>query len=345
MSVVRSDGDVWRVQRVSRFLLVRLHSRRNYAQLRSLMVDAPESSAQPRGNALDGAARQIRVLWLIKGLGPGGAENLLVASARARDRDQFAVEAAYLLPWKNALVESLEQLDVGVTCFNVRDERDLRWVWRLRSRLRKHPVDIVHVHSPYAAAMVRIVTRSLPRSARPRIVSTEHNAWSNFKAPTRIANAATARVDSATIAVSQETKDSMSPRQRARCEVLVHGVDVAGIRALLRERDAVRAEFGFDADTIVVGTVANYHPKKDWPNLLRAASVVADHGLNVRFLSVGQGPLQAEVEAMHRELDLGSVVTLTGFRPDAVRLMAGCDMFVLSSQWEGLPVAIMEALA
>jgi glycosyltransferase involved in cell wall biosynthesis len=91
--------------------------------------------------------------------------------------------------------------------------------------------------------------------------------------------------------------------------------------------------------------VANYHPKKDWPNVLRAARLVADRDPSIRFCLVGQGPLESEVEALHRELDLDGVVTLTGYRPDAVRLMAGCDVFVLGSKWEGLPVALMEASA
>jgi glycosyltransferase involved in cell wall biosynthesis len=63
----------------------------------------------------------------------------------------------------------------------------------------------------------------------------------------------------------------------------------------------------------------------------------------VRFCAVGQGPLEEEVEALHRELGLDHDVILTGYRPDAVRLMAGCDLFVLASSWEGLPVALMEA--
>jgi glycosyltransferase involved in cell wall biosynthesis len=51
------------------------------------------------------------------------------------------------------------------------------------------------------------------------------------------------------------------------------------------------------------------------------------------------------VHALHRELELGGIVTLTGFRGDATRLMAGTDIFMLASQWEGLPVALMEACA
>ena len=58
-------------------------------------------------------ADRIRVLWLIKGLGPGGAEQLLVNHAEVRDADRFDIEAAYLVPWKNHLVPRLEA--VGVT--------------------------------------------------------------------------------------------------------------------------------------------------------------------------------------------------------------------------------------
>ncbi len=78
---------------------------------------------------------------------------------------------------------------------------------------------------------------------------------------------------------------------------------------------------------------------------MRAARELADRDPTVRFCAVGQGPLEAEVEALHRALGLDGIVTLTGYRPDAVRLMAGCDIFVLGSRWEGLPVALMEASA
>jgi glycosyltransferase involved in cell wall biosynthesis len=288
---------------------------------------------------------KINVVWLVKGLGPGGAERLLVAAAAAHDRERFDIEVVYLLPWKEHLVGELEALGVRCTCLGVRDERDVRWARRFRRFLKARPVDVVHTHSPYAAAIGRLVVRSLPRRDRPALVSTEHNPWTTFKRPTRYANAITARLDDAVLAVSDESRSSMSRRQRARAEVLVHGIDVVAIGKLRAERAAVRAELGIGDDTVLVGTVANYHPKKDWPNLLRAARELADRDLPVHFCAVGQGPLAAEVEALHHDLGLERVVTLTGYRADAVRLMAGCDLFVLGSKWEGLPVALMEASA
>jgi glycosyltransferase involved in cell wall biosynthesis len=286
-----------------------------------------------------------RVLWTIKGLGPGGAERLLVAAAGAHDRSRFSFEVAYLLPWKDHLVSELEALGVQCTCLNVRDERDLRWVGRLRRRLRLDPVDVVHAHSPYVAAFARLAVRSLPARVRPAMVTTEHNPWTTFKRPTRFANAITAPLDDATIAVSQETYMSLSPRSRRHAETLSHGVDVAALRRLTTERASVRAELGIDPGAVVAGTVANYHPKKDWPNLLRTARILADSGVAIQFCAVGQGPLEREVQSMHRELDLGDRVILTGYRSDAPRLMAAADVFVLASKWEGLPVAVMEACA
>jgi glycosyltransferase involved in cell wall biosynthesis len=285
------------------------------------------------------------VCWLVKGLGPGGAERLLVAAAGAHDRDAFDIEVAYLLPWKDHLVGELAALGVTSTCLNVRDERDVRWARRFRGLVRDGHFDIVHNHSPYAASVARLVVRSLPKATRPALISTEHNPWSTFKPLTRYANALTSLLDDATISVSDEARDSMWRPQRARCDVLVHGVDVPTIAKLREDRADVRRELGIDDDTPLVGTVANYHPKKDWPNLLRATRLLIDRGVSLRVCAVGQGPLEEEVEALHRELDLDGIVTLTGYRPDAVRLMAGCDVFALGSKWEGLPVALMEASA
>jgi glycosyltransferase involved in cell wall biosynthesis len=284
-------------------------------------------------------------LWVVKGLGPGGAERLLVAAASAHDREAFSFRVVYLLPWKDHLVAELAALDVPSTCLDVHDERDVRWAARLRRLLIDEPVDVVHMHSPYAASVTRLVVRTLPTRLRPALVSTEHNPWSTFKPLTRYANAVTAPLNDATIAVSREARDSMWTRQRGRTEVLVHGIDVSATAKLRAERDRVRHELGVDDQTPLLGTVANYHPKKDWPNLLQAVRMLVDRGVDLRVCAVGQGPLEQDVTALHAKLDLNGIVTLTGYRADAVRLMAGCDTFVLASRWEGLPVALMEASA
>jgi glycosyltransferase involved in cell wall biosynthesis len=288
--------------------------------------------------------RPVRVLWLVKGLGPGGAERLLVAAASAHDPARVELRCAYLLPWKQQLVSDLAAHDVPTTCLDVRDERDLRWASRLRRLLRSDPVDVLHAQSPYPAGVARLVVRTLPRRTRPRLVYTLHNTWGSFARPTRALAGTTMRLDDADLAVSEVVRSTLPPRLRARTETLVHGIDLDAVRAR-RDRAGVRAEFGIPDDAFVVGTIANLRAQKDYPNLLAAARLLADRGECVRFLTVGQGPLEAEIHAEHRRLGLDGVVALLGERADAVRVMSGCDAFVLASSNEGLPVAVMEALA
>ncbi len=289
--------------------------------------------------------RPVRVLWLIKGLGLGGAERLLVSMAQARDRTMFEYEAAYLLPWKDALVEALEAEGVPVSCLGGGRELDLRWAARLRRRLVERPVDIVHVHSPYVASVARAVLAGLPRSRRPRLVSTEHIAWDRLARATRVSNRLTGGVDAARLAVSEEVRASVPARARRRVETVVHGVAVARVAERRARRDGVRAELGIAAGEILVGTVANYRAQKAYPDLLRAARLVLDAGAPVRFAAVGQGPLEGEIRRDHARLRLGDGFRLLGAKQDPSAVMAGCDIFVLASHYEGYPIALMEALA
>ena len=289
---------------------------------------------------------RTRVLWCIKCLGYGGAERLLVSSAAARDDEHFEYEAAYVLPSKEALVPELEALGVRVHCLG-RSERnaDLRWMRRLRDLLLDRPFDVVHLHLPYTAALGRLVVQSLPRSVRPRTITTEHNVWSTNPAVIRLLNWATLPFDAANVAVSPAVRDAVPSRYRERMQVVVHGVAGVDVAQRDRWRAKTRAELGVAADEVLVGTVANLRPGKGYEVLLPAARALIELDLPVRFATVGVGPLAAEVEATHRRLGLGDRFVLLGGRADALRVLAGFDVFVLASMSEGLPVSLMEALA
>lgn len=291
------------------------------------------------------APRRVRVLWLIKGLGPGGAEQLLVNQAEVRDRDRFDIEAAYLVPWKNHLVPRLEAAGVRVTLLDGAREHDLRWAVRLRRLLVERPFDVVHMHSPYVAGITRVLARTLPRRIRPALVYTEHNRWPRHSAATRTLNRLTLPLDDVDLSVSADVRETMPSRRQASVEVLEHGVVVDETQAMVKHRDEVRAELGVAPDEIVIGTVANFRREKAYEVLLEAARLALGSGLPLRFVAVGQGPLEDEMRALHAALGLGDRVLLLGYREDAVRVMSAYDVFTLSSRHEGLPVSLMDALA
>lgn len=292
---------------------------------------------------MSGTDDRIRVLWLSKGLGPGGMERLLVHHAAVGDSDRFSYSAAYLVDRPNSVVPELEAL--GVECIPLVGGRDVdpRWTLRLREVVRRRGIDVVHAHSPMPAALARPVLRSM-RSA-PKLVYTEHNTWDCYGRTTWAANIATYPIDDAQFSVSREARDSMPSRLARRVEPLTHGIDLDAVAVHRGERDAVRGELGVGETDVMVITVAHFRTEKGYEVLLEAAREVLDQNPHALFFSVGHGPLEAEVRSMHAELGLGDRFRFLGFRADAPRLMAGADVFCLSSHQEGLPVSFMEASA
>lgn len=288
----------------------------------------------------------LRVCWVIKGLGPGGAERLLVEAARCHDPSRVSIHVIYLLRQKSHLAEELRRIGCTVELLDVKDGRDLRWLPRLISSVRDRRPDIVHLHSPLVASPLRALAHArVFGRRRPGLVTTEHNAWTTYHRLTRSLNALTVRLDDATLAVSEEVLSSMTPAARSRAQLLRHGIDVQAVRRLLTGRARMREALGLADHHVVIGTIANYRRQKNYPMLLRAARRVIDADANVRFVCVGQGPLAAEIEDLHARLGLGDRVRLLGYRPDATAVLAAADVFTLSSLYEGLPVALMEALA
>lgn len=283
------------------------------------------------------------MLLMAKGLGAGGTEHLLVQSLRHRDHTGVRYRVAYLLAHKTALRPAVEAEGVEATCLGGRPWWHPGWMVRLRRTLRSAPVHIVHAHSPLVAAGARLVTRTLPRAVRPAVVTTTHNVWSSHHRATRALERATAPLDAGRYAVSDAVRRSIPGRAGRRTTTLVHGIDIAQVTDAA-DRDAVRNELGVDPQQILVGTVANLRATKGYPDLLTAAAALATTHPQVVFVAAGQGPLRDDLERRRAELDLASFRFL-GHRTDTHRLLSGLDVFCLPSRHEGLPLALMEALA
>ena len=289
------------------------------------------------------AQERIKVLWLIKGLGPGGAEQLLLLSAKVADHDAFDYRVAFIRPDKTHLIPEFQALGLHPTRLGSQHTGRLGWLADLRSLLAD--VDVLHSHSPVLASVARLLTLTLPPRKRPARVATEHNEWTSHRLPTRLLNALTSRLDDHHWAVSRQVKDTIWPSLRGSYEVLIHGIDTRNVAPADGARERVRAELGLEPDQVLAVTVANLRKNKDYPNLLAAALRATEAELRLRFAAVGQGPLEEELTALHAELRLGERLRFLGFRRDIHDILAAADLFVLGSAHEGLPVAMMEAFA
>lgn len=288
----------------------------------------------------DSGRRRTGVLMLTKGLGRGGTERLIAGATRHIDRERFRLEVAYLLPWKDAFVDEISSTGTPVHCLDAPRPVDLGWLGRLRRLVRDHDIDIVHTHMPLPAAAARLALAGRPTT----LVHTEHNMWGRYRAATRWANAATYRRNARVIAVSDGVAGSI--RSPVPVEVVVHGADTTRVAAGPGARDAARHLLGLDPAAPVVGTVGNFTAKKDQATLIRAVAALPPGRRGpVVLVLVGLGPLEDELRALAAGLGVADRVVFAGSRDDVFALLPGLDVFALSSRFEGLPIALLEAMA
>ena len=284
---------------------------------------------------------------MIKCLGYGGAERLLVDMVGTADRSQVDYEVAYILRHQNALVPAIRASATPVHSLDAAHNADLRWMVALRRLLVTGRYDVVHFHLPYAAAFGQLVVASLPRSDRPGLLYTEHSLWDRARLVNRILLRCSMGSEERLVAVSQASYNALPSSLQRRATTVVHGVDLSLSDSLIARRADLRArlrsELAADDDELLFVTVANLRPEKGYDVLLEAAQAIANCEPPIRVVAVGRGPLNDALRARHVELGLGDRFQFLGQRDDVMQILAGADAFVLPSRHEGLPVALMEA--
>jgi len=282
-----------------------------------------------------------RVLWLTKGLGRGGAERLLVDAARLVDPENFELEIVYLLPWKSDLVGEAEASGATVRCIT-NAPRAIDWPLRLIRMLRKERFDVIHTHAPLPAVVARLFGQA------DRFVHTEHNVWPRYRRLTRWLNAVTYRKNDHVIAVSSAVADSIDAgrvRDEAVVEVVFHGIVHDRVSRGETAAAAARASLQLAEEAFVVGTVGNMTAQKDHATLLTAFRTFAAAHHEARLVIIGSGPLEDATQRLADELGIADSVCFLGKRDDVPALIPAFDVFTLSSQYEGLPIALLEAMA
>jgi glycosyltransferase involved in cell wall biosynthesis len=108
---------------------------------------------------------------------------------------------------------------------------------------------------------------------------------------------------------------------------------------------AFKATLGVRPEQPLVTTVGRLHEQKGMAYFLRAAASVRHSRPDCHFLLVGHGPLEDELRRLAEEFRIADRVTFLGFCDDVPAVLAATDVFVLASLWEGMPNAVLEAMA
>ncbi|MGC9184620.1 MAG: glycosyltransferase [Thiomonas sp.] len=286
---------------------------------------------------------QPLIVHMIDELPRDGAEMLLVDLMRLR-MPGYRYQIVCLVRG-GPLEQEFEQLGIPVKIFGRSSKFDLGLVFRVAAWLRQQKVDVVHTHLFTADTYGRLAARL---AGVPAVFSTVHNIVNPWKGAGRKAiDRLFATLSTAVIGCSEEVTQTLASRDKIPADKLVsipNGIDLQKFSSF--SGDGVREEFGLPADRGLIGVVGRLHEQKAHGDLFRALALLPQaRAGQLNCLVVGTGDLLDPLKQQVKELGLEQCVIFTGMRKDVPRLVAALDAFVMSSHWEGLPIALLEAMA
>lgn len=288
--------------------------------------------------------RPWHVVHVIGRLQTGGAERQLVNYLLAADRRDFRHTALCLVE-RGALADTVEAAGVRVVRIRVRSRDAVRSLWRLAAWLRREDAAIVHTHMHHAALWGRVAAKL---AGVPVLVTTEHGKelWKN-----RLQVAVDRRLSRWTarhIAVSEDGLEIRRRRERVAADrilLIPNGVPIPADPRNDAGRDRVRQEFGLAPQTPVLGTVGRLVEAKGYEHLIEALRLLRRDYPDLRWLAAGDGERRPALAQLAAERGLSDAVIWAGMRDDVGDLLAAMDLWIMSSVREGLPVALLEAMA
>jgi glycosyltransferase involved in cell wall biosynthesis len=289
--------------------------------------------------------RTTTVCQVLHSLGVGGAEVLAARLAR-----QLAGEFRFLfvcLDDLGTLGQELRDQGFPVTVLERRSGLDWRCSWRLAKLVRQERVDVIHAHQ-YSPFFYALLARLLCQ--RPSILFMEHGrSFPDYPRPKRkVVNRLLLqrrdRVVAVGVAVQQALihNEGIPPK---KVEVVYNGINLAAYANGSHDRRAVRQEIGVGDQDLVIIQVARLDPLKDHATAIHTLEHVVRRRADARLVLVGEGPELGMIKRVVAECNLSSQVRLLGLRKDIGRLLSAADVFLLTSVSEGIPLAVIEAMA
>jgi glycosyltransferase involved in cell wall biosynthesis len=316
-----------------------------------------------RGGSAEMAARP-HVVHVVGTPGTGGVQNLIFDLAASPAGRRYRHSMLCLFAGHEEFAQRFRDAGIAVDSCPVPwpDSLDLgsyrvsRWFrhrlsftfpFRLARVLRRLGADIVHTH---LAHRIDLQADGVLRRAGLPLVWTIHGQYrpegrelERWRRVTRLA----AGRPSAITAVAQELARDFRARGLDHPDgihVTRGGTDLS--RFLPRPRDpAWRAHWHIPPDAVLLGAAGRLVPEKAYEIFVRAAVRISREGSDAHFVIAGGGPLREFLEAEIERAGIGPRFHLVGFEHDVPFFLSQIDVFVLSSRFEGFPIALIEALA
>ena len=284
----------------------------------------------------------MKVAYIVGGLPFGGIERWLFDLNMEYRSNGLVQGRVFNLSGTGNLLPAYLEAGIDVECIadNVRAIASYRMdtALALRKRLQEYAPDIIHTMHFTANHLGRIASLGLGIPVVVHLRNIKHERKLNRRFSDKALSYATAGY----LAVSGAVADVVQSD---------HNLASKPVRVLYNALEPKRLDFepldleaDFGVQRPVVLAVGRYVPQKNLDLLIRAIRILHDKGQQASLVLVGEGPERPKLEALRDELGLGKHVVLAGFRQDVPAFYKSSDIFAMPSDFEGFPIAQLEAM-
>ncbi len=313
-------------------------------------IGSPLEEGQKKLESITSTHKPV-VLQFLTTLNMGGAERLAI-SILENNKEHVQGMVGAIQGESGDLATLAHSLQIPAFSLHAESCGRIQTIIRLYKMLREHKVDLIHTHAAY------LLNYAVPAAklAGIPVIFTEHSIFDLQQIPAlRRAITWSAPFLNSITCISQPIAQYFAQHLNIGTppmRIIENGIDTKQFSPKGSKQNEMPLPLPWqespitkDTPLFIFGTVARLCPEKDHPTLLQAFAKVAAKQENVRLLMVGDGAERERTEALIRELALTDKVHITGKCLNIVEHLHAMDIFVMSSEHEGLPMAILEAMA
>ena len=306
-------------------------------------------SAEPSSAPSEAGREKTTILHMVDCLNIGGGEMQMVDLVKRIDRSRFRPIVGCLKK-EGPLLSVLERSQVQVEAFPVKGKllypNSLKQIARLAFFIRREKVKILHTQDLYShlVGVPAAILAGVPVITNRLDLGHTLNRWHRWALKLLSVGITKAMANSQGVQRMLVDDERMDPR---KIELIYNGVDMDRFRFAAAPAPSPRGALlpEFRPDDRLIGTVANLWPIKGHHILLEAAVRVVAYFPKVRFVLIGMGVRQKELEARARALSIEKHVLFLGSRQDVPDILSCMEISVLPSLGEGFSNAILESMA
>jgi glycosyltransferase involved in cell wall biosynthesis len=269
---------------------------------------------------------------------------LLQETLHLHDKDRFEFHYIYFLPWKNQMAEGIKYAGGRVSLFpavnNIRILLKARAVIRY---IKKEKIELIHCHLPWAGFLGRWIHL---RTGIP-VIYTEHNKQELYHFITRTLNKISFNFQTHVVAVSNDVAASIqkSIHPKINVQTILNGVNTDRFIRDHASGTELRNRYGISGNQTLIGTIAVFRFQKRLKEWITVFKKIHHHFPDLRGVIIGDGPLKEEIHQHLRNEGMEDYILMPGLQTNVMPWLSAMDIFMMSSSFEGLPIALLEAMS